>query len=427
MTAIVGILNKHGIAVAADSAETIGNGIKIYNKANKIFNLSKYHPIGSAVYGSANFSKLTPWDIIFKLYRENIGMKCFPRLENYVNDFVSFIEERSFFSETKDLENVLCNNVLSYFKEYILINRIGHGNPNEIDYNKLPIVLEEIQKDIVTTPIIDSIKDVSKDEFIASIENALKDIEQYLGSKCYDYNIIENALKEVLYLSFTREENMHNYSGVAIFGYGKEEIYPSLYKLKIYGVVCGKLKWYVEEVFNVTNNNIGFICPMAQSDVMMTVLSGIEPKLHQLILQLTSQVVRENIKQIALVAGKTDKNLQDNILAINVQPTLDIFYKNLTSTINDNHIAPLIQTIAILQKEDLAEVAENLIYLTSLIRRITPDKESVGGPIDVALLSKGDGFIWIKRKHYFEEKLNKNYFGKYYIDYNDNYKEKNNE
>ena len=37
MTAIVGILNKHGIAVAADSAETIGRGVKIYNKANKIF------------------------------------------------------------------------------------------------------------------------------------------------------------------------------------------------------------------------------------------------------------------------------------------------------------------------------------------------------------------------------------------------------
>ena len=79
-------------------------------------------------------------------------------------------------------------------------------------------------------------------------------------------------------------------------------------------------------------------------------------------------------------------------------------------------------TIAILQKEDLAEVAENLIYLTSLIRRITPDKESVGGPIDVALLSKGDGFIWIKRKHYFEEKFNKNYFSKYY--FNDHYDKK---
>ena len=112
MTAIVGILNKHGIAVAADSAETIGNGIKIYNKANKIFNLSKYHPIGAAVYGSANFGDLVPWDIVFKLYRKDIGKLCLPKIEDYVNSFVSFIEGSGFFSETKDLENVLCNNVL---------------------------------------------------------------------------------------------------------------------------------------------------------------------------------------------------------------------------------------------------------------------------------------------------------------------------
>ncbi len=32
--------------------------------------------------------------------------------------------------------------------------------------------------------------------------------------------------------------------------------------------------------------------------------------------------------------------------------------------------------------------------------------ESVGGPIDVAVISKADGFIWIKRKHYFDPALN---------------------
>lgn len=426
MTAIVGILNKHGIAVAADSAETIGNGIKIYNKANKIFNLSKYHPIGAAVYGSANFGDLVPWDIVFKLYRKDIGKLCLPKIEDYVNSFVSFIEGSGFFSETKDLENVLCNNVLSYFNEYVIINRIGHGNPNGIDLTKLPVVLKEIQKEIATSPVIDSIKDVTKDEFLASIENALKQIKQDLVRNHFDYSIIENELKEVLYLSFTRKENMHGYSGVAIFGYGEKEIYPCLFRLKIYGAVCGKLKWYIEEKCIIDNVSTGIVCPMAQQDVMMTVLCGIEPKLQQLIVQLTSQILTENIKQIASTVGKTDKSLAKSISAINVQPTLDLFNKNLKAIIDNNHVLPLINTIAILQKEDLAEVAENLIYLTSLIRRITPDKESVGGPIDVALVSKGDGFIWIKRKHYFEETLNKNYFGKYYID-SDDRKEANNE
>ena len=426
MTAIVGILNKHGIAVAADSAETIGNGIKIYNKANKIFNVSKYHPVGAAVYGNANFNDLTPWDIVFKLYREDVGKRCLPKLEDYVNSFISFIEEKSFFAETKELENVFCNNVLSYFNEYIIINRIGQGQPDAIDLTKLPGVLDEIKKEIENAPIIDSIKDVTKEAFVANIEKALRQIKQILAKHKFDYNAIESKLIDVIYLAFTRKENMHNHSGIAIFGYGKEEIYPVLFRLKIYGVVCGKLKWYIEEVCKVTNNNNGFVCPMAQKDVMLTVLKGIEPRLYELIMNLTSQVIIENIKQIASIAGKTDKQLAKDISTINIQPTLNLFEKNLNALINNNHVGPLISTIAILQKEDLAEVAENLIYLTSLIRRITPDKESVGGPIDVALLSKGDGFIWIKRKHYFEETLNKNYFGKYYIDA-DGGKEANNE
>ena len=426
MTAIVGILNKHGIAVAADSAETIGNGIKIYNKANKIFNLSKYHPVGAAVYGNASFSNLIPWDIIFKLYRERIGKLCLPKIEDYVNNFISFIEERSYFTETKELENVLCNNILSYFNEYIIINRLGHGQRIGIDLRGLPVVLNEIKKEVENAPIIDSIKEVTKESFVASISGALKQIKHILAQNKYDYKTIESILLDVLYLSFTRKENIHGYSGIAIFGYGQDEIYPSLYRLKIYGVICGKLKWYLEEACKVTNKNNGFVRPMAQSDVMVTLLSGIEPKLQQLIVQLTAQVIKENIKQIASIAGKTNKTLAKDISAIDIQPTLNLFNAELNSMIQNNHVAPLINTIAILQKEDLAEVAENLIYLTSLIRRITPDQESVGGPIDVALLSKGEGFIWIKRKHYFEETLNKNYFGKYYID-TDSGKEANNE
>lgn len=37
MTAIVAVLNKHAVAVAADSAVTMGNTHKVVNSANKIF------------------------------------------------------------------------------------------------------------------------------------------------------------------------------------------------------------------------------------------------------------------------------------------------------------------------------------------------------------------------------------------------------
>ena len=67
-----------------------------------------------------------------------------------------------------------------------------------------------------------------------------------------------------------------------------------------------------------------------------------------------------------------------------------------------------------MKKEDLIDVAESLISLTSLKRRMTFAEESVGGPVDVAVISKGDGFIWIRRKHYFDSSLNTHFFNNYF-------------
>lgn len=66
--------------------------------------------------------------------------------------------------------------------------------------------------------------------------------------------------------------------------------------------------------------------------------------------------------------------------------------------------------VGYLSKEDIAELAEALVHLTQLKLKVSPEPETVGGPIDVAVISKGDGLIWIKRKHYFEPDLNPRYF-----------------
>ena len=58
----------------------------------------------------------------------------------------------------------------------------------------------------------------------------------------------------------------------------------------------------------------------------------------------------------------------------------------------------------------MAEMAESLISLTFLKRRMMSSEETVGGPVDVAIISKSDGFVWIKRKHYFQPDLNHHFF-----------------
>lgn len=55
-------------------------------------------------------------------------------------------------------------------------------------------------------------------------------------------------------------------------------------------------------------------------------------------------------------------------------------------------------------------MAEALVNLTSTKRKVTAEQETVGGPIDVAVISKNDGFVWVRRKHYFDPMLNPRFF-----------------
>jgi hypothetical protein len=73
---------------------------------------------------------------------------------------------------------------------------------------------------------------------------------------------------------------------------------------------------------------------------------------------------------------------------------------------NDNYTKPIKQAIASLSVGDLGMVAETFLSASQLLKRVRPELETVGGPVDVAVISKGDGFIWIKRKLYFDERFN---------------------
>lgn len=68
-------------------------------------------------------------------------------------------------------------------------------------------------------------------------------------------------------------------------------------------------------------------------------------------------------------------------------------------------------SVQLIPLAEMAFFAENLVNMTTLKRTFAIDgnQQTVGGPTDVAVLSKGDGFVWIKRKLYFDGQLNPNY------------------
>lgn len=145
-----------------------------------------------------------------------------------------------------------------------------------------------------------------------------------------------------------------------------------------------------------------------------TILSGIDPKFDETYLGNFDALFRKYNQAIIDSIGSTNPLLTEQIKNLDTTAIVQEF-NNLNQQIKQQeYIIPLMNAVSNLSKEDLAEMAESLIYLTYLKRRITFAEESVGGPVDVAVISKGDGFVWIKRKHYFRPELNKHFFDNYF-------------
>jgi hypothetical protein len=107
MTAEVAILNKAAVALAADSKVTIGSGgnEKTYDSVNKIFTLSKRHPVGVMVYGNADFMGY-PWETVIKLYRHTVLDRSHPTVTNWAKSFQRFLRGFGSIRKQEIQENV---------------------------------------------------------------------------------------------------------------------------------------------------------------------------------------------------------------------------------------------------------------------------------------------------------------------------------
>lgn len=56
--------------------------------------------------------------------------------------------------------------------------------------------------------------------------------------------------------------------------------------------------------------------------------------------------------------------------------------------------------------QDAIDLAEFLVHATIQYVRFTPGSPTVGGPVEVATITRHEGFKWVKRKHFYDSRLN---------------------
>ena len=429
MTAEIAIMNKEAIALASDSAVTmIGKADqKIFTSANKLFSLSKYHPVGIMIYGSAIFMGV-PWETIIKVFRNNLSGKPFNTLKEYANAFIEFL----------DNGNPLFPDSLQYDYFHGYIHAYFELIKNAIIEKVKPIIDEkhEITKQTTKKIVSDIIKEhCEKWEKVDNIPSIPKSFNKKLIDKYEKIiskeikNVFEelsiskvhlNQLKKIvgsLFSKFPEGIQKGGISGAVIAGFGEKDIFPSLESFHLEGVVYNKLKYKKHISQKIDFQTTASLIPFAQSEMVAIFMEGVDPSYRDVEESYLSKIFSEyaviivdNIKGYTV---EEKKKLKRKLVSIGKEILKDLG-KKLGDYIEKTYSSPVTTVVSMLPKDELAAMAESLVSLTSFKRKVTMESETVAGPIDVAVISKGDGFIWIKKKHYFKAELNAQFFANYY-------------
>lgn len=425
MTAEVAVINSTGVALAADSAVTIGSQ-KIYNSALKLFALSKTEPVGVMIYGNAALMNM-PWETIIKIYRKELGPESFKTLPEYSSSFFSFLSSRSDFFPTEVQESWLAMNVRGYYELIFdsLIEKVEKRikETSKIDEATteefLKNIVDEHHSGLIKRGFLDGLNKSFEDEVRKKYTDKIKSLREEVFNELPLSRAVVAKLNGIAAMLHSRDIFSQSTSGIVIAGFGTTDLYPSVETNEVEGVICGRIK--KKRLDNKSTRILkGLECaviPFAQDDMVASFMNGLNPSVHGFIISYLNEVFKrlpELFDRDSLIGDETAKNKALKQYGADIQSLLDNFLNQLGTHTQREHVQPIMQMVNALPKDELAAMAESLVNLTAFKRRMTRTLETVGGPIDVAVISKGDGLVWVKRKHYFPKELNQHFFANYY-------------
>ena len=427
MTAEVAIFNREAVALAADSAVTLTGpkGRKIYNTANKLFALSTNEPVAVMVYGNVSFGTI-PWTTIIKEFRRKLGSSASPTIDQYASDFFEYILSATMHLSDQALQQQVESKaqwelyrLRGAVEKLLEINTLTDSTLSEREIQDF--LIRFIDKRIVSLSS-EPVEALSQEEAEQIIDNTIDwpvMLEQSLGEFPINSRIKTDA-KTMVSVSLRSISYSPLHSGIIVAGFGTKQCFPAISHRLVDGVIMRTVLTHLAESTQIDDSRSSIVRGFAQKDMVTTFMTGIHPSL-----QLTSDDHYSGIRRIYDYAVKyLIRHLQvrfsislseENILELERQMAqiwtdgIKELEHPIELSINKfvkEHTSQIESIVQWLPQEELAEMAEILVNLTSFKRRVTPEDDTVGGPVDVAVVTKGDGFVWIKHKNFYERGLN---------------------
>jgi hypothetical protein len=389
MTAEIAILNKNGIALATDSKVTIGTAgqEKTFDTVNKLFTLSKVHPVGIMIYGNAEFMRY-PWETIVKSYRQQKGAAEERTIVAWGEDFLSYFSKFGDIRDSDKAKNI--GTILGSIFEEILDNVFAEARGKDIavpskDY--LDLLTARLDEALATLKQKDDyFNDKQRTAFIAKhVADVSASIVEHFQS--FDDTELSKKAGELALFSLFKKDFSPQSSGFVIAGFGSEEYFPALAPYETDGYVGDVLKIEKEKTTEITRDMASAIRPFAQKEMVVRFMDGIDPHLtialQDIFTSTLTAACLDVLEKYGDQASKTDD--VKTLIRKAAVAAIDSVGQTLKSIQATGFSRPIMSMVSLLPKDELPNLAESLVALTSLKRHVSRDAETVGGPIDVCL------------------------------------------
>ena len=423
MTSEVVVMNRAGVALAADSAVTVerGDSQKVRHSALKLFTLSKYRPVGVMVYNNASLLGV-PMETIIKLFRRRLGKKAYGTLREYGESLIHYLDgnvvlfpddvqdryflhavEREFLRIWEEVSN-----------EFVERGVFGDGDAQaDVAKDVIARRLEfwQSQQDadyfeVRASDVVDHISGGVNDVVLRVFRGGAIDDEGVTMLRAIANHIVE---KDHFPLDV--------FSGLVIAGFGEGEHFPVVQHIEIGGVYGGKLKVRRPTVDAVTEARPSDVMAFAYKDMVERFLVGVSGDFVGYLEDATTFIREMPLRVLEAVPDLDGEKREQAAKAVRhmAEDRAAEFKRTLRRGFEQRWLT-IVDAVEALTISELAQVASTLVDLSSFEQQMSLGSETVGGPVDLAVISKGDGFIWIDRKNYFRKELNDHFFRNYYDD-----------
>jgi|TARA_B110000914_G_C15478962_1_gene454641 hypothetical protein len=447
MTSQLALMNKNAIALASDSAVTVGD--KTYNSATKIFTLGGKQPIGfmisnAGIYLPCNVS----WERVIGLFSDEIGVRILPTVADYVKEFKKFLLESPKLMPNSENSTYIQSDLIEFLQHWL--NPETKSKLDDVAYS-LGIKYEEF-------PGLDEYVSDNLNKRIDHLHNQIVELVQGLNSKdqykhiritefhaetlntanqifCEMYDVSSERVNKTLeILSYHLANNSETpgggggaFSNLIIAGFGSEEISPVLVELKVGAIIDPQMGPTDEGTTNFirirTNlsdegglefmddnkevSGAAFIIPYAQHSEIQNILNGIHNELiNSYFMDKLPRFIADSVlDQLTVTLSEIDgigPSTQAKIIKgfqESSDPLKQNIFKELGKAVNHfrgKRRGMFRDSTRMMSAGQLAGFAKKLVSMEAEITYYSKSKRTVGGEIVVATITKEHGFVLIK-------------------------------